>query len=118
MVNTISSIVFLYLILALTYIVVLQVSNLAYKSCPNDKKYARLKLINIAKFLLLMKRQQKIRDMPLSRITLLMITIQVSIFLPSEFKFPLKALVENSSNANLTGKTASQWSKKEKFTQS
>jgi hypothetical protein len=55
-----------------------------------------------------MKRQQKIRDMPLSRITLLMITIIASIFLSSGFKFPLEALAENSSNANLTGKTASQ----------
>jgi hypothetical protein len=56
-----------------------------------------------------MKRKQKTNDyMSLSGIAILTIVIVISISSIIGIQFPLKALAENSSNANLTGKTASQ----------
>jgi len=46
--------------------------------------------------------------MSLSKIAILTIVIVISISFLIGIQFPLKALAENSSNANLTGKTASQ----------
>jgi hypothetical protein len=56
-----------------------------------------------------MKREQKTNDyMSISGIAILTIVIVISISSIIGVQFPLKALAENSSNANLTGKTASQ----------
>jgi hypothetical protein len=56
-----------------------------------------------------MKRGQKANGyMSISGIAILIIVIVISLSFVSRIQFPLKALAENSSNANLTGKTASQ----------
>jgi hypothetical protein len=56
-----------------------------------------------------MKKGQKTNGyMSLSEIAILTMVIIISIFLLIGIQFPLKALAENSSNANLTAKTAGQ----------
>jgi hypothetical protein len=55
-----------------------------------------------------MKRQQRTNDKSFSGIVILTIVLVISIFFLIRIQLPLKALAENSSNANLTGKTASQ----------
>jgi hypothetical protein len=56
-----------------------------------------------------MKKEQKTSDyLSISGIAILTIVIVISLSFVSRIQFPLKALAENSSNANLTGKTASQ----------
>jgi hypothetical protein len=56
-----------------------------------------------------MKRDRNTNDdISLSGIAILIIVIVISISFLIRIQFPLKVLAENSSNANLTGKTASQ----------
>jgi hypothetical protein len=56
-----------------------------------------------------MKRDQNTNDdILLSGIAILTIVIMISIAFLIRIQFPVKVLAENSSNANLTGKTASQ----------
>jgi hypothetical protein len=56
-----------------------------------------------------MKKEQKTNDyMTISGIAIFIIVTVISLSFVSRIQFPLKALAENSSNANLTGKTASQ----------
>jgi hypothetical protein len=56
-----------------------------------------------------MKKEQKTNDyMTISGTAIFIIVIVISLSFVSMIQFPLKALAENSSNANLTGKTASQ----------
>ena len=56
-----------------------------------------------------MKREKKTNYyMSFSEIAILTIVVVISISSIIGIQFPLKTLAENSSNANLTGKTASQ----------
>jgi hypothetical protein len=56
-----------------------------------------------------MKKEQKTNDyMTISGIAIFIIVTVISLSFVSRIQFPLKALAENSSNSNLTGKTASQ----------
>ena len=56
-----------------------------------------------------MKREQQTNDyVSISCIAIFTIVVVISLCFIIRAQFPLKALAENSSNANLTGKTASQ----------